>query len=105
PWLIADMPFGSYHESPAQAMRNAVALMQAGAQMVKLEGGAELAGIIKQFVQAGIPVCAHVGLLPQHVHAIGGFRVQGREAAHAERILADARALDAAGAAMMVIEG
>ncbi|GAA5235758.1 3-methyl-2-oxobutanoate hydroxymethyltransferase [Verticiella sediminum] len=104
-FLVADMPFGSYHEDAAQAMRNAVTLMKAGAQMVKLEGGAEIAPIVKQYVLAGIPVCAHVGLLPQHVNAVGGFRVQGRDAASAERILADAQALDAAGAAMVLIEG
>jgi len=105
PWLVADMPFGSYHESPEQALRNAVVLMQAGAQMVKLEGGAELADTVRRLVRAGIPVCAHVGLLPQQVHATGGFRVQGRERADADRIVADAQALEAAGAAMVVIEG
>jgi len=105
PWLIADMPFGSYHENPEQALRNAVVLMQAGAQMVKLEGGAELADTVRRLVRAGIPVCAHVGLLPQQVHATGGFRVQGRERGDADRIVADAQALEAAGAAMVVIEG
>lgn len=105
PWLVADMPFGSYHENPEQALRNAVALMQAGAQMVKLEGGAELAETVRRLVRAGIPVCAHVGLLPQQIHAMGGFRVQGREQTDADRIVADALALEAAGAAMMVIEG
>ncbi|MBU4610237.1 3-methyl-2-oxobutanoate hydroxymethyltransferase [Achromobacter sp. GG226] len=104
-FLLADMPFGSYHESPAQAMRSAVRLMQAGAQMVKLEGGAELEGIVRQFVHAGIPVCAHVGLLPQHVHAIGGFRVQGKAQSDADRILHDAQVLEAAGAAMVLVEG
>lgn len=105
PFLLADMPFGSYNESPQQALRNAVLLMQSGAQMVKLEGGAELSETVGRLVNAGIPVCAHVGLLPQRVHAMGGFRVQGRDAAQADRIVADAQALDAAGAAMVVIEG
>ncbi len=105
PWLVADMPFGSYHENPEQAVRNAVTLMQAGAQMVKLEGGAEYAETVRRLVTAGIPVCGHVGLLPQHIHAMGGFRVQGKEAAQADRIVADALALEAAGAAMLVIEG
>lgn len=103
-FLLADMPFGSYQESPQQALRNAVALMQAGAQMVKLEGGTELAPTIELLVRSGIPVCGHVGLMPSHVHALGGYKVQGKEAAEADRILADARALEAAGAAMMVIE-
>lgn len=105
PWLVADMPFGSYHESPAQGMRNAVTLMQAGAQMVKLEGGAEIAPLVRSLVAAGIPVCGHVGLLPQQVHAMGGYRVQGKSAAEADRIVADAQAIEAAGAAMLVIEG
>lgn len=105
PWLVADMPFGSYHESPEQALHNAVILMQAGAQMVKLEGGEEYADTVRRLVAAGIPVCAHIGLLPQRVHAMGGFRVQGKEAKQADRIVADALALEAAGAAMVVIEG
>lgn len=104
-FLLADMPFGSYQESPAQALRNAVKLMQAGAQMVKLEGGAELTATVQTLLGAGIPVCGHVGLLPQRVHAMGGFRVQGKEEAEADRIVADAQALEAAGAAMLVIEG
>lgn len=104
-FLLADMPFGSYQEGPAQALRNAVKLMQAGAQMVKLEGGAELQATVHALLGAGIPVCGHVGLLPQRVHAMGGFRVQGKEDAEADRIVADAQALEAAGAAMLVIEG
>ncbi|VCU69839.1 3-methyl-2-oxobutanoate hydroxymethyltransferase [Pigmentiphaga humi] len=104
PFLVADMPFGTYQEGPAQALRNAVVLMQAGAQMVKLEGGAELAPTIELLVRSGIPVCGHIGLLPSHVHALGGYRVQGKESAEADRIVADARAVQAAGAAMLVIE-
>jgi len=104
PFLLADMPFGTYQESPQQALRNAVTLLQAGAQMVKIEGGAELAPTIELLVRSGVPVCGHIGLLPSHVHALGGYRVQGKEDAEARRIVADAKAVEAAGAAMMVIE-
>ena len=103
-WLIADMPFGSYQQGPQQAFASAVDLMQAGAKMVKLEGGAWLAPTVEFLVERGIPVCAHLGLTPQSVHALGGYRVQGRGEADAERLLADARALDAAGAALLVLE-
>jgi 3-methyl-2-oxobutanoate hydroxymethyltransferase len=103
-WLIADLPFGSYQGGPAQALASAVAVMQAGAKMVKLEGGAWLAPTVAFLVERGIPVCAHLGLTPQSVHALGGYRVQGRSDEEAERLLADARALDAAGAAMLVLE-
>ena len=103
-WLIADMPFGSYQAGPAQAFDSAVRLMQAGAKMVKLEGGAWLAPTIAFLVERGIPVCAHLGLTPQSVLALGGYRVQWRSDAEAERLLADARALDAAGAALLVLE-
>ncbi|MGZ8273581.1 MAG: 3-methyl-2-oxobutanoate hydroxymethyltransferase [Burkholderiaceae bacterium] len=103
-WLIADLPFGAYQASPEQAFGSAVALMQAGAKMVKLEGGAWLAPTVAFLIERGIPVCAHLGLTPQSVHALGGYRVQGRTDEEAERLLADARALDAAGAAMLVLE-
>jgi 3-methyl-2-oxobutanoate hydroxymethyltransferase len=103
-WLIADMPFGSYQAGPEQAFDSAVRLMQAGAKMVKLEGGAWLAPTIAFLVERGIPVCAHLGLTPQSVHALGGYRVQGRSDADAERLLADAGALDTAGAALLVLE-
>jgi 3-methyl-2-oxobutanoate hydroxymethyltransferase len=103
-WLIADLPFGSYQSGPAQALASAVALMQAGAKMVKVEGGAWLAPTVAFLVERGIPVCAHLGLTPQSVHALGGYRVQGRSDADAGQLLADARALDAAGAAMLVLE-
>ncbi|MGZ9031416.1 MAG: 3-methyl-2-oxobutanoate hydroxymethyltransferase [Burkholderiaceae bacterium] len=103
-WLIADLPFGAYQASPEQAFASAVALMQAGAKMVKLEGGAWLAPTVAFLIERGIPVCAHLGLTPQSVHALGGYRVQGRTDEEAERLLADARALDAAGAAMLVLE-
>ena len=103
-WLIADMPFGSYQAGPEQALAHAVELMQAGAKMVKLEGGAWLAPTIAFLVERGIPVCAHLGLTPQSVHALGGYRIQGRTDSEADRLLADARALDQAGAAMLVLE-
>ncbi|MGB2817468.1 MAG: 3-methyl-2-oxobutanoate hydroxymethyltransferase [Burkholderiaceae bacterium] len=103
-WLIADLPFGAYQAGPEQAFASAVALMQAGAKMVKLEGGAWLAPTVAFLVERGIPVCGHLGLTPQSVHALGGYRVQGRSDDEADRLLADARALDAAGAAMLVLE-
>ena len=103
-WLIADMPFGSYQSGPAQALAHAVELMQAGAKMVKLEGGAWLAPTISFLVERGVPVCAHLGLTPQSVHALGGYRIQGRTESEAERLLADARELADAGAAMLVLE-
>jgi 3-methyl-2-oxobutanoate hydroxymethyltransferase len=77
PLVIADMPFGSFQESPQRALRNAVTLMAAGAQMVKLEGGVEMAETTRFLTSRGIPVCAHVGLTPQSVHQLGGYRVQG----------------------------
>ncbi len=103
-WLLADMPFGSYQAGAEPALASAVELMQAGAKMVKLEGGAWLAPTIAFLVERGIPVCAHLGLTPQSVHALGGYRIQGRTEGEAERLLADARALDGAGAAMLVLE-
>ncbi|MDR0672879.1 MAG: 3-methyl-2-oxobutanoate hydroxymethyltransferase [Zoogloeaceae bacterium] len=105
PLIIADLPFGSFLESPQAAYRNAVALMAAGAQMVKLEGGADVAGTTRFLTSRGIPVCAHVGLTPQSVHRLGGFRVQGKDEAGAARLLdADAPAHQDAGAALIVLE-
>ena len=103
-FIIADMPFGSYQESPEQAFRNAVTLMAAGAQMVKLEGGQEMAKTVKFLVDRGIPVCAHVGLTPQSVHALGGYKVQGKGEAAAQRLKDDALAVQNAGATMIVLE-
>ncbi|MFZ1246066.1 MAG: 3-methyl-2-oxobutanoate hydroxymethyltransferase [Azonexus sp.] len=104
PFIIADMPFGSYQESPESAFRNAVTLMAAGAQMVKLEGGQEMAKTVKFLVDRGIPVCGHIGLTPQSVHAMGGYKVQGKGEAAAQRLKDDAIALQDAGATMLVIE-
>ncbi len=93
PWLITDMPFGSYQESPEQAMRSATTLMAAGAHMVKLEGGAYMAETVRFLVERGVPVCAHLGLTPQSVFQLGGYRVQGRTEAGAAAMHEDVRAL------------
>jgi 3-methyl-2-oxobutanoate hydroxymethyltransferase len=103
PWIVSDLPFGSYQQGPEQAFASAVVLMQAGAQMVKLEGGTEMAATVRFLVERGIPVCAHVGLTPQHVNNFGGYKVQGRGGG-AERVQEAAFALEGAGAAMIVIE-
>lgn len=103
-FIAADMPWGSYQESPEQALRNASRLMAAGAQMVKLEGGAVMAETVHFLVERGIPVWAHIGLTPQSVHALGGYRVQGKDEAAAQRMKDDALALQQAGAAMLLIE-
>jgi len=101
--LIADMPFASY-DNPTNAVRNASQLMQAGAQMVKLEGGAWLSETVSHLVRNGIPVCAHLGLLPQSVNVLGGYRVQGRDNSAAQQMLDDARTLQASGASMVLME-
>ena len=103
-FIMTDLPFGSYQESPEQALRNAAKVMAAGAHMVKLEGGAYMAETVRFLVERGVPVCAHIGLTPQSVHQLGGYRVQGKDAAGAAALKADALALEAAGAAMMVME-
>jgi 3-methyl-2-oxobutanoate hydroxymethyltransferase len=103
-FLIADMPFMSY-TSPAQALENAVRLMQeGGAMMVKLEGGKGQLAVVEHLAKHDIPVCAHLGLKPQSVHKIGGFRVQGRQAEVATRMLNDAKALESAGADLILLE-
>ncbi|MBS0368293.1 MAG: 3-methyl-2-oxobutanoate hydroxymethyltransferase [Proteobacteria bacterium] len=104
PLIVTDLPFGSYTENPAQAMRNSARLMAAGAQMVKLEGGAFMAETVRFLVERGVPVCAHIGLTPQSVHQLGGYRVQGRSEEAAATLKADALALEQAGAAMVVLE-
>ena len=103
-WLIGDLPFGSYHESKEQALRSAVVLMQAGAHMVKLEGGGWTADTVRFLVERGIPVCAHLGLTPQTVHALGGYRVQGKTEESANILKRQAHELQDAGAAMLVLE-
>jgi 3-methyl-2-oxobutanoate hydroxymethyltransferase len=103
-WIIGDLPFGSYQESREQALRSATALMQAGAHMVKLEGGGWTTETVRFLVERGIPVCAHLGLTPQTVHALGGYRVQGRSDAAAHALECEALALQDAGASMLVLE-
>jgi len=102
-WLIADLPFGSYQQSREQALESATVLMQAGAHMVKLEGGGWTTETVRFLVERGIPVCAHLGLTPQTVHALGGYRVQGKGDAGA-LLKQQAHALQDAGAAMLVLE-
>ena len=102
--VIADMPFGSFQESPGGAFRNSARMMAAGAHMVKLEGGAAMVDTTRFLVERGIPVCAHIGLTPQSVNTLGGYRVQGRLEEGADQLVADARALEAAGAAIVLME-
>jgi 3-methyl-2-oxobutanoate hydroxymethyltransferase len=103
-FVVADLPFGSYQPSPERAFAASARLMAAGAHMVKLEGGAVMVDTVAFLTQRGIPVCAHLGLLPQSVNLLGGYRVQGREDAAAAQLIADARALEAAGAGLIVLE-
>ncbi|BBM02093.1 3-methyl-2-oxobutanoate hydroxymethyltransferase [Microbulbifer sp. GL-2] len=101
--IMGDMPFMTY-ATPEQALANATRIMQAGAHMVKIEGGAWLAETVKMLTDRGIPVCSHLGLTPQSVHKLGGYRVQGRDEQHAEQMLEDAILLDQAGADLLVLE-
>jgi 3-methyl-2-oxobutanoate hydroxymethyltransferase len=102
--VIGDLPFGSYQQGSAQACDSAARLMQAGAQVVKLEGGAPMVETVRFLVERGIPVCAHIGLTPQSVHQLGGYRVQGRDEPSARRLREDAMLLEAAGAGLIVLE-
>jgi 3-methyl-2-oxobutanoate hydroxymethyltransferase len=102
--VIADMPFGSFQESPGQAFRSCARVMAAGAQMVKLEGGATMVETTRFLVERGIPVCAHIGLTPQSVNTLGGYRVQGKTDEAAAHLIADAKALEAAGAGIVLME-
>ncbi|MDH2918347.1 MAG: 3-methyl-2-oxobutanoate hydroxymethyltransferase [Sideroxydans sp.] len=103
-FIIADMPFGTFQISPEKTFAHAARLMAAGAQMVKLEGGAAMLATVKFLTERGIPVCAHIGLTPQSVHQLGGYRVQGKDTQAAQTLLADAIALQNSGAGMMVLE-
>lgn len=103
-WLIGDLPFGAYHESKEQALRNAALLMQAGAHMVKIEGGGWTTDTVRFLVERGIPVCAHLGLTPQTVHSLGGYRVQGKTVESAALLKRQAHELQEAGAALLVLE-
>lgn len=102
--VVADMPFGSFQESREQAFRSCARMMAAGAQMVKLEGGATMVETTRFLVERGIPVCAHIGLTPQSVNTLGGYRVQGKTGDAAAQLLADAKALEAAGAGIVLME-
>ncbi|MDE2118285.1 MAG: 3-methyl-2-oxobutanoate hydroxymethyltransferase, partial [Betaproteobacteria bacterium] len=103
-FIFADMPFGTFQASPEKTFEHAARLIAAGAQMVKLEGGAVMAGTIAFLTQRGIPVCAHIGLTPQSVHQMGGYRVQGKNEAAAQHLLQDALAVEQAGAGLLVLE-
>jgi 3-methyl-2-oxobutanoate hydroxymethyltransferase len=103
PLLLVDLPFGSYEESPAQAFASAALLLKAGAAAVKLEGGAAMVETVRFLSQRGVPVCAHLGLTPQHINTLGGYKVQGRGAA-GDLLVADATAHAAAGAFAVLLE-
>jgi len=104
--VVVDMPYGTYEESPEQALRNVRRVMsETGCAAIKLEGGAEMAATVKHLVQNGVPVMGHVGLLPQSVEKTGGYKIQGRGDDGAQKVIADAKAIAAAGAFSMVIEG
>jgi 3-methyl-2-oxobutanoate hydroxymethyltransferase len=105
PLVVGDMPWLSYHRGPEDAVANAAVLVRAGAQAVKLEGGAKRVAVVEALVDAEIPVMGHLGLTPQSVHAMGGYRVQGRDAAAAEQMVRDAEALVGAGIFALVLEG
>ncbi len=103
--LVCDLPFGSYHAAPDEAVKASVRLVaEGGAESVKLEGGAEFTDVIRRIVRAGIPVMGHIGLTPQSVHKMGGYVVQGKDADRAQQLLRDARALEAAGCYAVVLE-
>jgi 3-methyl-2-oxobutanoate hydroxymethyltransferase len=104
--VVADMPYGTYHADLAESVRNAVRLVkEAGAEAVKIEGGERRLELIARLTEAEIPVMGHVGLTPQSVNAFGGFKVQGKTPAAAEQLIRDARAVEAAGAFAIVLEG
>jgi 3-methyl-2-oxobutanoate hydroxymethyltransferase len=103
-YIISDMPFGTFQASPQEAFAHTARLLVAGAQMVKLEGGAAMVETVRFLTERGIPVCGHIGLTPQSVHQLGGYRVQGKESAAAQKLLEDAVALEQAGAGMIVLE-
>lgn len=103
--VVADMPYGTYHVSENESVKNALRLMKyGGAEAVKLEGGSNRAGLVRRLVDEEIPVVAHIGLTPQSVYKMGGYRVQGRTAEHAKRLIEDAKALEEAGAFAIVLE-
>lgn len=103
-FIIGDMPFGTFQVSPEDTLRNAAGIMAAGAHMVKIEGGRPMLETIEYLTDRGIPVCGHLGLTPQSVHQIGGYKVQGKGEGEAQRLLRDAKQLEQAGAGMIVLE-
>jgi 3-methyl-2-oxobutanoate hydroxymethyltransferase len=103
-FVVADLPFGTFQCGPVETFRNAAQLMAAGAQMVKVEGGAPMFETVAYLTRRGIPVCGHVGLTPQSVHQLSGYHVQGRAGEEAARILDDARNLEKVGAGIIVLE-
>jgi len=103
-FMVADMPFGTSQVSPQQTFAHAARSMVAGAQMVKIEGGEEMAETVHFLTTRGIPVCAHIGLTPQSVHQLGGYKVQGKSIDSAQRLMADALVLQQAGAGMLLLE-
>ena len=103
-FIIADLPFGAYEASKEAAFHAAASLMKAGAEMIKIEGDKDVAGITEFLTKRGIPVCAHIGLLPQSVNILGGYSVQGRELQLAAQLIEDGRAHQAAGAQLLVVE-
>jgi 3-methyl-2-oxobutanoate hydroxymethyltransferase len=103
-FVIGDLPFGAFQVSPEATMTASVSLMAAGANMVKLEGGAHMASTVHFLVERGVPVCGHLGLTPQSVNTLGGYRIQGKTEESVAKLVSDARALRDAGAAMIVLE-
>jgi len=103
-FIVADMPFGSFQVSPQDTLRNAAQLMAAGAHMVKIEGGTPMLETIEFLTDRGIPVCGHLGLTPQSVHQLGGYRVQGKGESEAQLLLREAKQIEKAGAGMIVLE-
>jgi len=104
-FLISDMPFASYHVSGKEAVRNAARFIKAGAEAVKIEGGEKRAPLVERLVDAEIPVVGHIGLTPQSVHAMGGYKVQGKTPSAVEQLVHDALALERCGACCVVLEG
>lgn len=103
-FIVADMPFGTFQLNPQDTFRNAARLMAAGAHMVKIEGGRPVLETVAFLAERGVPVCGHLGLTPQSVHQIGGYKVQGRGESAAQRLLEEAKLLEEAGAGMLVLE-
>jgi 3-methyl-2-oxobutanoate hydroxymethyltransferase len=103
-FIIGDMPFGSFQVSPEETLRNAAQIMAAGAHMVKIEGGRPMLETIEFLTDRGIPVCGHLGLTPQSVHQIGGYKVQGKGETEGQRLLREAKQLEQSGAGMIVLE-